>query len=111
MRDVVGGEAAELQGYRLEPVGPWRVRVAPFPFAESPAHFSLLRRVLPKDGGVDVLARSRRTRLTASSDRASPARFASRRLPTDEPVHCAEPCAAPGTSQSSRIAAARTGEP
>ena len=56
MRDVVAGEAAELQGYRLEPVGPWRVRVSPYPFADSPAHFSLLRRVLPKDGGVDVLA-------------------------------------------------------
>ncbi len=56
MRDVVAGEPAELQGYRLEPVGPWRVRVEPYPFADSPAHFSLLRRVLPKDGSVDVLA-------------------------------------------------------
>jgi Protein of unknown function (DUF3891) len=55
MRDVVGGEAAEVQGYRLEPVGPWRVRIDPYPFAESPAHFSLLRRILPKDGGTDVL--------------------------------------------------------
>lgn len=56
MRDVVAGEPAELQGYRLEPVGPWRVRFEPYPFADSPAHFSLLRRVLPKDGSVDVLA-------------------------------------------------------
>jgi hypothetical protein len=48
MRDVETGEAAELQGYRLEPAGPWRVRLAPFPFAESPARFRLLRRVLPK---------------------------------------------------------------
>jgi hypothetical protein len=56
MRDVEGGEAAELQGYALEPVGPWRVRLAPFPFVESPGHFSLLRRVLSKDGSTNVLA-------------------------------------------------------
>jgi hypothetical protein len=48
MRDVEIGEAAELQGYRLEPAGPWRVRMAPFPFRESPARFRLLRRVIPK---------------------------------------------------------------
>jgi hypothetical protein len=56
MRDVEGGEAAELQGYRLEPVAPWHVRVAPYPFAESPLRCSLVRRVIPKDtGGADVL--------------------------------------------------------
>lgn len=48
MRDVVNGEEAEVQGYRLEPVAPWHVRIAPFPLAESPARFTLLRRVLPK---------------------------------------------------------------
>jgi hypothetical protein len=48
MRDVGAGEQAELQGYRLEPLGPWRVRMTPFPFAESPAAFTLLRRALPK---------------------------------------------------------------
>ena len=48
MRDVEAGEAAELQGYRLEPVAPWRVRCDPFPFADGPTEFSLLRRVLPK---------------------------------------------------------------
>jgi len=53
---VVAGEAAELQDYRLEPVGPWRVKLAPYPFASSPVHFSLLRRVVPKGGAVDVLA-------------------------------------------------------
>ena len=36
MRDVEGGEAAELQGYRLEPVAPWHVRLSPYPFGESP---------------------------------------------------------------------------
>jgi hypothetical protein len=49
MRDVER-DAAELQGHRLEPAGPWRVRMAPYPFGESPARFSLLRRVLPKRG-------------------------------------------------------------
>jgi hypothetical protein len=56
MRDVTGGEEAELQGYRLEPVGPWRVRLDPFPFENSPSSFSFVRRILPKDGGPDVLA-------------------------------------------------------
>src|SRR2546421_10704362 len=34
MRDVesFGAEPVELQGYRIELVGPWRVRIAPYPF-------------------------------------------------------------------------------
>jgi hypothetical protein len=48
MRDVEGGEEAEIQGHRFSPVAPWRVRLDPFPFAESPARFELLRYVLPK---------------------------------------------------------------
>ncbi|MGH3083528.1 MAG: DUF3891 family protein [Gaiellaceae bacterium] len=55
MRDVEGGESAEFQGYTLEPVAPWRVRISPYPLTESPASFSLVRRVLPKSGSVDVL--------------------------------------------------------
>jgi Protein of unknown function (DUF3891) len=55
MRDVEGGEEAELQGHRLEPLGPWRVRLSPYPFGESPATFSLVRRLLPKDASGDVL--------------------------------------------------------
>jgi Protein of unknown function (DUF3891) len=55
MRDVEAGESAEIQGYRLEPVAPWHIRCEPFPFAQSPAGFSLLRRVLPKSDTVDVL--------------------------------------------------------
>ncbi len=55
MRDVEKGEAAELQGYRLEPIAPWHVRMAPYPFGESPARFSLLRRVLAKSVRTDVL--------------------------------------------------------
>ena len=48
MRDVEAGEPAEIVDYRLEPVAPLHVRMDPFPFAESPARFTLLRRVLPK---------------------------------------------------------------
>jgi hypothetical protein len=48
MRDVEAGEAAEIADYRLEPLAPWRIRMEPFPFAESPARFTLLRRGLPK---------------------------------------------------------------
>jgi hypothetical protein len=56
LRDLVGGEPAELQGYTIEPVGPWRVKLEPYPFAESPGSFSLVRRVVPKDGSTNVLA-------------------------------------------------------
>jgi uncharacterized protein DUF3891 len=48
LKDVEAGEADDVAGYRLEPLGAWRVRMEPFPFRESPARFSLLRRVLPK---------------------------------------------------------------
>ena len=34
MRD---GEEAELQGYRLEPVAPWHVRLSPYPFGDGRA--------------------------------------------------------------------------
>jgi hypothetical protein len=61
MRDVEAGEEAALQAYRLEPVGPWHVRLAPFPFVSSPARFSLVRRVIPKADAVDVLAAEPRT--------------------------------------------------
>jgi hypothetical protein len=56
MRDLEGGEEAEVQGYRFEPVGPWHVRMTPFPFESGPGRFSLRRRLLPKDGRADVLA-------------------------------------------------------
>ena len=48
LRDLEAGEEAELQGYRLEPAGPWQVRISPCPFADGADGFSLLRRVLPK---------------------------------------------------------------
>jgi hypothetical protein len=56
MRDVEGGEGAELQGYGLEPIAPWHVRMTRFPFGDRPGRFSLVRRVVPKDGRADVLA-------------------------------------------------------
>ena len=58
MRDCEngGGKPVELQGYVLELVAPWRVRMSPYPFGESPASFELLRRVLPKNGPAEVLA-------------------------------------------------------
>ena len=54
MRDVEAGEGAELQGYRLEPVGSWHVRIEPYPFVESPARFSLVRRLIPKQVSTGV---------------------------------------------------------
>jgi Protein of unknown function (DUF3891) len=56
MRDVEAGEQADLQGYTLEPVASWHVRMTPFPFERSPSSFSLVCRLLPRDGAVDVLA-------------------------------------------------------
>jgi hypothetical protein len=50
MRDAEAGEAADVQGVRLEPLGPWRVRMEPFPFMQSPARFTLLRRAMPRRG-------------------------------------------------------------
>jgi Protein of unknown function (DUF3891) len=54
-RDVEGGEPAELQGHRLEPLDPWRERLSPYPFGKSPATFSLVRRLIPKAASGDVL--------------------------------------------------------
>ena len=48
MRDVEKGEAAELDGLRLPPLAPGRVRLEPYPFPGSSARFELVRRVLPK---------------------------------------------------------------
>lgn len=68
MRDVENGEPAELQGYELEPVGPWRVRMTPFPFEQTPATFSLARRVIAKTS-TDALFSStpERTSITIDS--------------------------------------------
>jgi hypothetical protein len=58
MRDVDGngGEPVEVQGYTLELLGPWRVRISPYPFGDTPARFELVRRVLPKNGHAAILA-------------------------------------------------------
>ena len=42
--DYDGGEA-ELS---IDPVGPWRVRLDPYPFSERPARFTLVRKLLLK---------------------------------------------------------------
>jgi hypothetical protein len=58
LKDVEAGEADEVgpapraagddADLRIEPAGPWHVGMSPFPFRESPARFTLVRRVLPK---------------------------------------------------------------
>jgi hypothetical protein len=64
LRDVEAGERDTLEpaprGYdgaeaslRIEPEGPWRVRIDPYPFVQSPATFRLVRRVLPKESDPD----------------------------------------------------------
>jgi hypothetical protein len=50
------GDEAELQGYRLEPIAPWHVRLTPFPFEERPALFSLTRRRILKGSRADLLS-------------------------------------------------------
>ena len=48
LSDVAGGEAGEVAGFRFTPLEGWRVALDPYPFVESPARFSLLRRLVPK---------------------------------------------------------------
>jgi hypothetical protein len=43
----VGYDGGEVE-LRLEPLGPFRLRIEPFPFVESPARFTLVRKILPK---------------------------------------------------------------
>jgi len=42
------GEAFAVGSFRFEPVGPWRARVAPWPFAAREVECSLVRRLVPK---------------------------------------------------------------
>ncbi len=56
MRDVESGEAAELQGYELVPIAPWHIRMKPFPFGREPTRFSLLRRIVAKNGRPEILS-------------------------------------------------------
>jgi hypothetical protein len=59
LRDVEGGEGEAIEpvpldyaggaaSLAIEPSGGWRVRLEPFPFAESPTELTLRRRLLPK---------------------------------------------------------------
>ena len=72
MRDLEGGESAELQGYTLEPVGPWRVTLAPYPFAETPGSFTLVRRVLAEGRRAWTCSPRRRRRRRSPSTPVSP---------------------------------------
>jgi hypothetical protein len=65
MKDLASGEASALTPaprgrdrddaeLKIEPDGPWRVRMDPFPFGEAPATFTMLRRELPKRDWADV---------------------------------------------------------
>jgi hypothetical protein len=56
MRDGEAGAQGEFQGYQIEPLGRWRVKLEPFPFGDAPARFSLVRRLIPKAGRHEVLA-------------------------------------------------------
>jgi hypothetical protein len=53
LRDHGAGAPDEVAGYRLEPRGPWRVAIDPYPFAESPLELTLLRRLVPKSDWPD----------------------------------------------------------
>jgi hypothetical protein len=45
--DAPDGTSFELGSYTFTPIGPWRARVEPFPFADT-ARFRLVRRLVPK---------------------------------------------------------------
>jgi hypothetical protein len=47
MRDLAGAGEVELGTYRIEPRGPWRIGIDPFPLRE-PASLELRRRLVPR---------------------------------------------------------------
>lgn len=64
LADVEAGVAGACEGVptldgadpvriAIEPVGPWRVRFDPYPFAEDPVAFALRRRLVPKRDWLD----------------------------------------------------------
>jgi hypothetical protein len=50
LEPVPRGVGREDEALAIEPAGSWCVRIAPFPFARSPARFTLVRRLMPKRG-------------------------------------------------------------
>ena len=48
LEDVEAGEARDIGGYRIAPLGSGRVSMSPYPFDDGGGQFSLLRRVVPK---------------------------------------------------------------
>src|SRR5262249_43314306 len=55
MRDLEAGEAAAVPGGQVRPRGARGGSMDPFGFAERPARFQLVRRLVPKQAGADVL--------------------------------------------------------
>jgi hypothetical protein len=53
LKDHQAGAPDEVMGHRLEPRGPWRVAIDPYPFGESPVELTLLRRLVPKRDWAD----------------------------------------------------------
>ena len=53
LKDHETGAPDEVMGHRLEPRGPWRVAIEPYPFGESPVELTLLRRLVPKRDWAD----------------------------------------------------------
>ena len=46
--DLAAGESEDVGGYTLEATSPTTARMDPYPFASDAAHFTLLRRLIPK---------------------------------------------------------------
>jgi Protein of unknown function (DUF3891) len=42
------GDPFEVGSLTIEPLGPWRARIAPWPLSEASARFELLRRLVPR---------------------------------------------------------------
>jgi hypothetical protein len=47
LRDVPTGDGGRVD-VTVAPVGPWRLRLAPYPFGESPLALTMVRRLVPK---------------------------------------------------------------
>jgi hypothetical protein len=49
MRDLAASEPFTLGSFEIEPLGPWAIRIAPFPFeGDGPLELTLARRLVPK---------------------------------------------------------------
>ena len=53
MNDTLSPPPTELMGYRVQPDGDGAVKMSPFPFDGDEQHFSLVRRVVPRNSWTD----------------------------------------------------------